>query len=59
VNPTSLSLLDRLKAARPDASDWNRLQEVYLPSVFRDRFDAEPAFHLQRQKLDPFPETDR
>jgi len=35
VNPTSLSLLDRLKAARPDASDWNRLQEIYLPLIER------------------------
>jgi hypothetical protein len=52
-------LLDRLKATRRDASHWNRLQGVYLPSVFRDRFDAEPAFHLQKQSLDPFPETDR
>jgi hypothetical protein len=31
VNPTSVSLLDRLKAAGPDASDWSRLHEVYLP----------------------------
>jgi hypothetical protein len=117
VNPTSLSSLDRLKVARPDAFDWNRLQGVYFPlierwlsrvsglgdesadlaqevliivfrevprfdrlregsfrawlrqvtvnkifvvnSVFRDRFDAEPAFHLQKQSLDPFPETGR
>jgi RNA polymerase sigma-70 factor (ECF subfamily) len=28
-------LLDRLKAARPDASDWRRLQEIYLPLVRR------------------------
>ena len=35
MNPTSLSLLDRLKTARPDASDWNRLQEVYLPLIQR------------------------
>jgi RNA polymerase sigma-70 factor (ECF subfamily) len=35
MNPTSLSLLDRLKAARPDASDWNRLQEIYLPLIQR------------------------
>jgi RNA polymerase sigma-70 factor (ECF subfamily) len=33
VEPTSLSLLDRLKAARPDASDWNRLQGIYLPLI--------------------------
>jgi RNA polymerase sigma-70 factor (ECF subfamily) len=33
--PTSLSLLDRLKAAGPDASDWNRLQGIYLPLIGR------------------------
>jgi RNA polymerase sigma-70 factor (ECF subfamily) len=35
VTPTSFSLLDRLKTARPDASDWNRLQEVYEPLIRR------------------------
>jgi RNA polymerase sigma-70 factor (ECF subfamily) len=35
VDPTSLSLLDRLKAARPDASDWDRLQGIYLPLIQR------------------------
>jgi RNA polymerase sigma-70 factor, ECF subfamily len=35
VNPTSLNLLDRLKVARPDASDWNRLQGIYLPLIER------------------------
>jgi RNA polymerase sigma-70 factor (ECF subfamily) len=35
VNPTSLSLLDRLKGARPDASDWNHLQGIYLPLIQR------------------------
>jgi RNA polymerase sigma-70 factor (ECF subfamily) len=33
MNPTSLSLLDRLKVARPDASDWSNLQEIYRPLV--------------------------
>jgi RNA polymerase sigma-70 factor, ECF subfamily len=33
--PTSVSLLDRLKAAGPDASDWNRLQGIYLPLITR------------------------
>jgi RNA polymerase sigma-70 factor, ECF subfamily len=32
---TSISLLDRLKVARPDASDWNRLQSIYLPLISR------------------------
>jgi RNA polymerase sigma-70 factor, ECF subfamily len=35
MNPTSLSLLDRLKVARPEASDWNRLQAIYLPLIQR------------------------
>ena len=35
VNPTSLSLLDRLKSARPSAPDWGRLQEIYLPLIRR------------------------
>ena len=30
---TSLSLLDRLRQAAPDAPDWRRLQEIYLPLV--------------------------
>jgi RNA polymerase sigma-70 factor (ECF subfamily) len=35
MTQTSVSLLDRLKAARPDASDWNRLQAIYLPLIGR------------------------
>ena len=33
--PTSVSLLDRLKAAGPHASDWDRLQGIYLPLIRR------------------------
>ncbi len=33
--PTSVSLLDRLKLARPDASDWGKLQDIYLPLIAR------------------------
>jgi RNA polymerase sigma-70 factor (ECF subfamily) len=33
MNTTSISLLDRLKAAGPDAVEWHRLEEVYLPLV--------------------------
>ena len=32
---TSVSLLDRLKVAKPDASDWGRLQDIYLPLITR------------------------
>lgn len=35
MTPTSVSLLDRLRAAGPDASDWNRLQDIYLPLIRR------------------------
>jgi RNA polymerase sigma-70 factor, ECF subfamily len=35
VNATSLSLLDRLKVAPADASDWTRLQGIYLPLIER------------------------
>jgi RNA polymerase sigma-70 factor (ECF subfamily) len=35
VTPTSVSLLDRLKVARSDASDWNRFEAVYLPLIRR------------------------
>jgi RNA polymerase sigma-70 factor, ECF subfamily len=31
----SISLLDRLKLAGPGASDWNRLQGIYLPLISR------------------------
>ena len=31
--PTSLSLLERLKAADPEATDWRRLQQIYLPLI--------------------------
>ena len=35
MTPTSVGLLDRLRSARPEASDWNRLQDVYLPLIRR------------------------
>ena len=35
MNPTSLSLLERLKVAGPSAPDWGRLQEIYLPLIRR------------------------
>ncbi|QEH37593.1 ECF RNA polymerase sigma factor SigE [Aquisphaera giovannonii] len=33
MTATSVSLLDRLKDARPDASDWGRLHAIYLPMI--------------------------
>ena len=35
MNPTSLSLLDRLKVASPGSSDWDRVQGAYLPMIRR------------------------
>jgi RNA polymerase sigma-70 factor (ECF subfamily) len=35
VNPTSVSLLDRLRMDRPDAADWRRLQDIYEPLIQR------------------------
>ncbi len=35
MNVTSVSLLDRLKVARPEATDWSRLQGIYLPLIGR------------------------
>jgi hypothetical protein len=35
MSPTSLSLLDRLKVAPPEASDWSRLQGIYMPLLQR------------------------
>ena len=35
MNRSSVSLLDRLKLAGPDASDWNRLQGIYRPLIHR------------------------
>jgi RNA polymerase sigma-70 factor (ECF subfamily) len=33
VEPTSLSLIDRLKVARPEDYEWERLQGIYLPLI--------------------------
>jgi len=33
MNTTSASLLDRLKHAKPDAADWRRFQDIYLPLI--------------------------
>jgi RNA polymerase sigma-70 factor (ECF subfamily) len=33
MNTTSLGLLDRLRHAKPDADDWRRLHDVYLPLI--------------------------
>jgi hypothetical protein len=33
VNPTSLSLLQRLRTVAADAADWQRLHDLYLPLI--------------------------
>jgi RNA polymerase sigma-70 factor (ECF subfamily) len=33
VSPTSLSLLQRLQHAKPEASDWQRLDDIYHPYI--------------------------
>ncbi len=33
MSTTPLSLLDRLKRAKPNAEGWHRLQEIYLPLI--------------------------
>ncbi len=33
MKATSLSLLDRLRNAAPDDTDWHQLQDIYLPLV--------------------------
>jgi RNA polymerase sigma-70 factor (ECF subfamily) len=35
VDQTSVSLIDRLKVARPEDADWERLQGIYLPLIQR------------------------
>jgi RNA polymerase sigma-70 factor, ECF subfamily len=35
VTPTSVSLLDRLKVARSDASEWKQFELMYLPLIRR------------------------
>lgn len=35
MSPTSLSLLDRLRAARPESPDWARLEGIYRPLIRR------------------------
>ena len=35
MKTTSVSLLERLRAARPEESDWRRLHSIYLPLIRR------------------------
>jgi RNA polymerase sigma-70 factor (ECF subfamily) len=44
MNTTSLGLLERLKHANPDAADWQRLQDLYLPLI-RHMLSRLPGLH--------------
>jgi hypothetical protein len=44
MNTTSLGLLERLKLANPDAADWQRLQDLYLPLI-RHLLSRLPGLH--------------
>ena len=50
MNTTSLSLLDRLKHAKPDAAEWRRLQDIYLPLI-RHRLSRLPGLHDEIEDL--------
>jgi RNA polymerase sigma-70 factor, ECF subfamily len=50
MNTTSLGLLERLKHAKPDASDWHRLQAIYLPLI-RYWLASVPGLHDEAEDL--------
>jgi len=50
MNTTSLGLLDRLKHAKPDAAEWRRLQDVYLPLI-RSWLSRLPGLHDEIEDL--------
>ncbi len=50
MHTTSLSLLDRLRQAKPDAAEWRRLHDVYLP-VIRSWLARVPGLHDEAQDL--------
>ncbi len=50
MNTTSLGLLERLKHARPDASEWRRLRDIYLPMI-RHWLSRLPDLHHEVEDL--------
>ena len=42
MDPTPVSLLERLKRAKPDALEWRRLQDIYAPLI-RSRLARVPG----------------
>jgi RNA polymerase sigma-70 factor (ECF subfamily) len=50
MNTTSLGLLDRLRQAKPDAAEWQRLQAIYLPLI-RNWLARLPGLHNEIDDL--------
>jgi RNA polymerase sigma-70 factor (ECF subfamily) len=50
MQPTSVSLLDRLRHATPDAPEWQRLHDLYLP-VIRAWLSHVPGLHNEADDL--------
>jgi RNA polymerase sigma-70 factor (ECF subfamily) len=50
MNTTSVSLLDRLKGAEPNAADWHRLKDVYFPLI-RSWLSSFPGLHAEADDL--------
>jgi RNA polymerase sigma-70 factor (ECF subfamily) len=50
MNTTSLGLLERLKHAKPDASEWRRLRDIYLPMI-RHWLSRLPNLHQEVEDL--------
>ncbi len=50
MNTTSLGLLERLRHARPDACEWGRLRDIYLPMI-RHWLSRFPKLHDEIEDL--------
>jgi RNA polymerase sigma-70 factor (ECF subfamily) len=50
MNMTSISLLDRLKSAKPDAPEWRKLTHLYLPLI-RYWLGRVPSLHDEADDL--------
>ena len=50
MDTTSLSLLERLKHAKPDASEWHRLRDIYSPMI-RQWLSRLPNLHQEVDDL--------
>ena len=50
MSSTPLSLLDRLRTAKPDAAEWRRLHDLYLP-VIRHWLSRVPALRDEAEDL--------